>query len=250
MVQEKEVSAMRKGFLKITTLLLLFAAAGLFFYPVHRTNQVRNMEREALSAFSSYVVQNEISLAEPIPTGKKSLFPELKEACHQYNFDLFLEEQKSLDDGTMAQPALHLQRYGYVQDVFCLLSCPSVGLEMPVYLGANESNLEKGCAVLGQTSLPVGGENTNCVIAGHRSWNAAIRFWEIENLETGDLVYIINPWGTLTYRVAAQRTILSSSLAAIKIQPGRDLLTLFTCTNPNSHRYLVICERVETSTEK
>lgn len=250
---EKEgETAMKKAVLLLLALLLLLAAVGLFFYPLLKTKQIRAEEKKEAEKFFSYIEQSQSkgpTASEEIITSQEP-FPELKEACVQYNFLLFLEEQRNLDGLTMTQPALQLNQYGYAQDVFCLLSCPSVGLEMPVYLGANESNLEKGCAVLGQTSLPVGGENTNCVIAGHRSWNAAIRFWEIENMETGDLVYIINPWGTLTYRVATQRTILSSSLAAIKIQPGKDLLTLFTCTNPNSHRYLVICERVETPTEK
>lgn len=70
---------------------------------------------------------------------------------------------------------------------------------MPVYLGATDVNLASGAAHLSQTSLPIGGENTNCVIAGHRGWNGAAYFRYVPDLEKGDFVTLQNLWETLTY---------------------------------------------------
>lgn len=44
---------------------------------------------------------------------------------------------------------------------------------MPVYLGASTENMARGGALLGQTSMPLGGANTNTVIAAHRGYYGA-----------------------------------------------------------------------------
>ena len=110
---------------------------------------------------------------------------------------------------------------------------------MPVYLGALDDHLAAGAAVLGNTSAPIGGDNTNCVIAGHRGWRGADYFRYIDRLQAGDTVQVTNLWETLTYTVADIR---------IKIQQGRDLLTLLTChpyASGGRQRYVVCCERTE-----
>ena len=95
-------------------------------------------------------------------------------------------------------------------------------------------------------SLPIGGSNTNCVLAGHRGWNGAAYFLYINQLEPGDIVTVTNLWETLTYQVVDARIIDPNDVEAIHIQADRELLTLLTCHPPGSggkQRYLVICER-------
>lgn len=231
----------RRTLLALLAGALLFCAAALLCYPARRTRVVQQAEREEIRAFSAYLEAQQPPMEPqetPVP------FERLLEACHAYNEKIYAEGQCNLDGRTMQEAPLDLTEYGYAQEVFAVLSCPTVGLEVPVYLGASAAHLNQGAAVLGQTSLPVGGENTNCVIAGHRSWNAAIRFRAIEDLQPGDRVYLTNPWETLTYQVVAAETIRPSALEAVRIKDGRRLLTLFTCTAPNTHRYLVLCEAV------
>ena len=47
------------------------------------------------------------------------------------------------------------------------------------------THLAAGAAVLGNTSAPIGGDNTNCVIAGHRGWRGADYFRHIDRLAGG-----------------------------------------------------------------
>ena len=61
--------------------------------------------------------------------------------------------------------------YGFPDQVFGVIRIPRMDLEMPLYLGASYENMSNGASVLAQTSIPIGGENCNSVIAGHRSWN-------------------------------------------------------------------------------
>ena len=60
-------------------------------------------------------------------------------------------------------------------------------------------------------------------------------------------------WETLTYQVVEETVISPNDVDAIRIQPGRELLTLLTCHPPASggkQRYLVICERVQNEMEE
>lgn len=118
---------------------------------------------------------------------------------------------------------------------------------MPVYLGASDAHLAAGAAVLGNTSAPIGGGNTNSVIAGHRGWRGADYFRHIDRLQVGDTVQVTSLWETLTYAVADIQIIQPHEVDKIKIQQGRDLLTLITChpyASGGKQRYVVYCERV------
>ena len=113
--------------------------------------------------------------------------------------------------------------------VFGVIRILRMDLEMPLYLGASYENMSNGASVLAQTSIPIGGENCNSVIAGHRSWNGYKYFLDIELLQYGDEVYITNLWETLTYKVVDIKIINPNDVNAILIQKDRDLVTLLTC---------------------
>ena len=106
--------------------------------------------------------------------------------------------------------------------------------------------MDLGAAVLGGTSLPVGGQNTNCVIAGHRGWKHRAYFKRIEELEPGDEVLVTNPWQCLHYRVAYTEIILPTDSEKLEIQYGNDMITLLTChpyRSGGKYRYIVYCFR-------
>lgn len=172
----------------------------------------------------------------------------LRTAVEEYNSKLFLENQVGFNGKAAYEPpSFVLADYGYDSEIFAIVSIPEISLEMPVYLGANTENLSIGAAHLSQTSLPIGGSNTNCVIAGHRGWRGAEYFKYIPNLHIGDEVKITNLWEDLCYQVVEIKNIYSSNSETLLIQPGRDLLTLMTCDYGEDGlklRCLVICERV------
>lgn len=164
-----------------------------------------------------------------------------------YNERIFAEGQEGLRDPfSYEQPAIDLAGYGFDEDMIGYLEVPRMDLRVPVYLGASEANMARGAALLGETSVPIGGPDTNAVIAGHRGMATAAMFRDIELLEPGDRVYVTNPFGELAYEVAEIEIIDPGDRGAVLIQPGRDLVTLVTCHPPpyNYQRYLVRCERV------
>ena len=65
----------------------------------------------------------------------------------------------------------------------------------------------------------------------------------------GDTVTLTNLWETLTYTVADIQIIQPHEVDKIKIQQGRDLLTLVTghpYASSGRQRYVVYCEKLPT----
>ena len=223
-----------------TSLLLaaLLAVAGMcvMLWPVFTGHR--------LQADTDAAVQGFLEERKP-----EQQYPELLAALQEYNRQLYAEKQCNLTDLEACEtPAADLTAYGIDDEIIGVLEIPAMELTMPIYLGASDDHLAAGAAVLGKTSAPIGGANTNCVIAGHRGWKGADYFRHIDRLAVGDTVTLTNLWETLTYTVADIQIIQPHEVDKIKIQQGRDLLTLLTChpsASGGRQRYVVYCERTE-----
>lgn len=166
-------------------------------------------------------------------------------AMREHNKGLARTSQAGLKDPfSYEQPGFDLLPYGIEDDVVARIRIPRLDLDAPVVLGGSAENLARGTALLGQTSLPVGGKNTNVVIAGHRTPGM---LWDVEQLSMGDTIEVTNVRDTLTYRIVETEIITPDAIDRVLIQPGRDLVTLVTChpLRRNYQRYVVRAERVE-----
>ncbi len=230
---------MRKTALVLAALL---AVAGIcvILWPV--------FTRHKLQAGTDAAVQSFLEERKP-----EQQYPELLAALQEYNRQLYAEKQCNLTDlEACEEPAADLTTYGIEDEIIGVLEIPAMELTMPVYLGASDAHLAAGAAVLGNTSAPIGGDNTNCVIAGHRGWRGADYFRHIDKLAVGDTVRLTNLWETLTYTVADIQIIQPHQIERIKIQSNRDLLTLLTChpyASGGRQRYVVYCEKLPTMSQ-
>ncbi|MCC8137736.1 MAG: class C sortase [Clostridiales bacterium] len=131
--------------------------------------------------------------------------------------------------------------------VICYLDIPSISVYLPVYYGTSDEVLQKGCGYIENTSLPVGGENTNSGISGHTGLPGAELLSDLDQMEIGDLFYIHVLGDILAYEVVDVEVVEPDDASLLEIDPGRDLVTLVTCTpyGINSHRLLVRGERTE-----
>lgn len=180
--------------------------------------------------------------------GGTEKFAGLYEEMARYNQTIFQQGQSGLKDPfSYEESSFDLQEWGVADNMFGYLVIPRMDLELPLYLGANTENMKKGAVHMSQTSIPVGGENTNAVIAAHRGWKTQPMFRDIEALQIGDLVEVRNLWDTLYYYVTEIQVIRPEEVDKVLIQDGRDMVTLITC-HPYRHnyqRYVVYCERGE-----
>lgn len=164
-----------------------------------------------------------------------------------YNQEIYANGQIDLKDAwSYEQSNFELTNDGTVDAAVGYVSIESISVKLPLYLGASQENLSKGATVLGQTSMPIGGENTNCVIAAHRRTKKHSMLSDIEKVQLGDKVLIHNLWETLEYQVVSIQVISPDDIDAIRIQDGKDLVTIVTC-HPypyNYQRYVLYCQRV------
>mgnify|MGYP003307657159 CR=1 FL=1 len=127
------------------------------------------------------------------------------------------------------------------------VSIPKLGVELPLYHGISAEVLNVACGHLEGTSLPVGGENTHCVLSAHRGLPHAKLFTELDKMEVGDIFTITVLNRTVTYQVDQIKVVLPNETNDVQIVKGEDLCTLLTCTpyGINSHRLLVRGTRIE-----
>ena len=132
------------------------------------------------------------------------------------------------------------------------LKIDRISLELPIYHGTSDEVLNKGVGHLQGTSLPVGGENTHCVMSAHRGLPSSKLFTDLDRMEIGDTFQIIVLDQVLTYQVDFIKVIEPTDVTDLQIIDGGDYCTLFTCTpyGINTHRLLVRGIRIETIKEK
>mgnify|MGYP004469089235 CR=1 FL=1 len=126
------------------------------------------------------------------------------------------------------------------------VTVPGLKLTVPLFKTLTEETLEVGAAVVDGTSMPVGGKGTHTVIAGHRGLVNRRLFSDLNRVHKGN-VFVLNVYGKhLAYKVFRIQTVKPDNTQVLKLEDGRDLATLMTCTPymVNTHRLLITGYRV------
>ena len=129
------------------------------------------------------------------------------------------------------------------------INIPKIDVRLPIYHSSDADTLETGCGHLEFTSLPIGGKDTHSVITAHSGMSSQKLFSDIDILEQGDTFYIEVLGEKIYYEVARIKTVLPYEINDLKIESGKDLVSLVTCTpfGVNTHRLIVTGERIELS---
>lgn len=127
------------------------------------------------------------------------------------------------------------------------IEVPSINCVIPIYHGTSDAVLQIAVGHLEWTSLPVGGENSHCVLSGHRGLPSAKLFTNLDKVMIGDLFMLRILNEILTYEVDQILIVNPDETQSLLIEEGKDLCTLVTCTpyGINTHRLLVRGHRVE-----
>ena len=175
---------------------------------------------------------------------------QLRNQADEYNKKLWAEskgvrEQSEPDQMEEYEGLLNAEKIQ--TGMMCVLEIPSIDLRLPVYHGTSEAVLKEGVGHLMDSSLPIGGENTHCVMTGHRGLASARLFTRLDELKEGDEFFLEVLGEKLAYKVEEINVILPEEVESLEIRPGEDLVSLVTCTpyGINSHRLVVRGERTE-----
>jgi len=223
---------------KITTflfVLILLAGLSLLLYPTASNYWNSFHATVAVSSYRETADSLSRKRSEAILAAAERYNAELSENGQDYRLS---SEERAQYESTLNIDGTGMMGY---------LEIPAIDLELPVYHGTEESVLQSAVGHLEWTSLPVGGESTHCVLSGHRGLPSAKLFTDLDRLTAGDTFTVTVLNRTVTYEVDTIQTVLPEEVDTLRIQEGKDLCTLVTCTpyGINTHRLLVQGHRVE-----
>jgi sortase A len=219
----------------IVFIIIIFTGLAVVLYPyfTDRAYHQKIERQKKLYFHHTSCMENKMNL----------LYRELK----RRNEQLYITGQERFSNIlSYEKSTINLKLYGINNNTVGYIVIPEMKVNLPIILGANEENMKKGAVHLTETSYPIGGENTNCVIAAHRGYSKTAMFRDIQKLEIGDKVFVENFKEKLVYRVVQLRIISPTDTDQVLIKEGKDMLTLITCHpyRKNSQRYVVFCERI------
>ena len=170
----------------------------------------------------------------------------MKEAAKKYNEQLSNvvsvdDENENNEQGESYADLLNIgESLGYI-------TIPKIDVNLPIYNGTSQDVLPKGVGHMEQSSYPLGGVSTHCVLTGHRGLPSAVLFTDLDKLEIGDEFYLHVLDEILAYKVDQIKVVEPNESGDLEIIDGKDYCTLVTCTPYaiNSHRLLVRGERTE-----
>jgi sortase A len=230
--------ARRRWLDRLVPIVMVLLGALVLAYPVGATYYNNYKQSEFARQYSTKVAS-----ADPV-----QLREELNRAR---SYNATLNPTLLRDPWSEADAALDRDYREYLTqldliDTMARIRIPSLKVDLPVLHGTSDATLARGVGHLFGSALPVGGAGTHAVLTGHSSLANATLFDHLADLRDGDEFYVDVLGDTLAYRVDKITVVLPNQLDDLVSTPGRDQLTLVTCTPyaVNSHRLLVRGTRI------
>ena len=124
-------------------------------------------------------------------------------------------------------------------DIIAILEIESISIRYPVVEGCSSSNLNKAIGHMDETAK-VGGAG-NCVLCGHNGSRYGEFFTKLNQVEIGDLVTLLDTDGVLHSYEVTESFVVGPYDNSIKTQGDKEELTLFTCAEKGTKRFVVKC---------
>lgn len=233
----------------VLAILLFISGVFIFIYPMVTDMMYKDDVQKKLEEFDKEISNNiEIvsNNSEVSSNYNYYSYDDLYRLLDSRNKELYQNKQSTfLSSKSYEYDDINLRDYGISSNILGFITIPSINITLPIYLGANNSNMRLGAVHLTGTSYPIGGNNTNSVIAAHRGFYRTSMFRHIDNIKIGDRLYIKNFRETLTYKAFDIDIIDAKDINKLTIQDNRDMITIISC-HPypfNYQRYVVYFER-------
>ena len=229
----------RKILTLVLAAILFLLSLGLTLYPVISNFVTQKYASEIHTAYQEVIQQTdntELLKAHELAVSYNRAITPGSTTEEAYSQEALLAASEDYDsqlnigaDGIM----------GYVE-------IPKISVNLPIYHGTGNDSLDRGVGHLLGSSLPVGGEDTHCILTGHSGLASQKMFTDLEQLEVTDVFYLNVLGEILAYQVEEINTVLPHDTSLLGITSGEDYCTLVTCTpyGVNTHRLLVRGTRI------
>ncbi len=225
----------KRNFTTLILVVILLAGLSLLLYPTVSDYWNSLHASQVISDYAEQVSDLDNDRYAEMWENARAFNEELLERTNTY---MLTEEQAARYDELLNLTSTGIM--GYIE-------IPNIKCSIPIYHGTEDSVLQIAIGHLDWTSLPTGGENTHCVLSGHRGLPSAKLFSDLDKVIVGDIFILRILDEVLTYEVDQILIVEPHETAALRVENGKDLCTLVTCTpyGVNSHRLLVRGHRIE-----
>lgn len=227
---------MKKNLFRFLFVLIFLLGLGIMLYPVV-SNYIYYLD--STKVIKTY--EKEIESMDKKQKDEKIRLANIYNQTLSGNItDPFSEKDKKKAIDDYAHMLKVKEQIGHIE-------IPQIGEDLPIYAGAVEYNLQRGAGHMENSSLPVGGDSTRCVITAHRGLPSKKLFRSLDKLKKGDVFVVHNLRDKLYYKVFDIEIINPTDINKLRIVKGEDLVTLLTC-HPymiNNQRLIVTARRTE-----
>ena len=128
------------------------------------------------------------------------------------------------------------------EGVIGIIEIPSLDIKYPVFEGAGSVQLNEGIGHMTNTTELCG--KGNCVLAGHNGSRRGVYFTYLCNIEAGAKVLLTNRKKEKHEYTVKEMKVVNPYDEWVTEQTEEESLTLFTCAEHGTKRFVVKCEPV------
>lgn len=125
------------------------------------------------------------------------------------------------------------------ENVIGIIEIEVIDIRLPIVEGTGAGDIAYAIGHMSETA-PIG-EVGNCVLAGHNGSRNGVFFTNINQLVAGDMVKLIDRNGEVHLYVVSDMFIVGPYDNEVKAQGEDEILTLLTCAEKGTKRYVVRC---------
>lgn len=233
---------MKNKFLSFLFILIILAGVCILSYPFVMT-MINNANQSAVVS----VYQAEVDSATQAERD------EMMDIAQRYNKSLLgnvvitdpFDENNQINqsEGFNYDEILSIDNSGTMG----YITIPAINVNLPIYHGTDDAELNLGVGHLVNSSLPIGGTTTHSILAAHTGLPDAELFTNLDKVVEGDCFYIHILGEVHEYKINQIKIVTPDVVSDLTIVPDKDYITLVTCTpyGINSHRLLVRGERTD-----
>ena len=134
------------------------------------------------------------------------------------------------------------------EGVVGIIEIPSLDIKYPVFEGAGSVQLNEGIGHMTNTTELCG--KGNCVLAGHNGSRRGVYFTYLCNIEAGAKVMLMNRKKEKHEYTVKEMKVVNPYDEWVTKQTEGESLTLFTCAEHGTKRFVVKCEPVNNADQQ
>ncbi|KAF1295225.1 class A sortase [Enterococcus sp. JM4C] len=125
------------------------------------------------------------------------------------------------------------------------IAIPSVKINLPIFNGLSNEALLWGAGTMSPDQIMGQG---NYGLASHRAYEPDLLFTPLENVKTGEKIYITDLKNIYTYTTTVKRQVEPTEVEVLDVVEGKKLITLVTCAEIEGINRIVVQGELESIT--